>query len=782
MFKHLILSFLTPLLIPFLALALPNQINQQGLALDAAGDPIQGRHEVRVRLWREAAGGAAFFDEVHPNIEFREGYYSIAIGSVGVLEPQMMLGEVYLSISVGGGADFQPRTRLLKVPGAMVAEVALGIEGNLDLDSLSIGGVEVINSEGLWVGAPGSLQGPPGPAGPQGPAGLGGDSDTPEEIRVKLLEVDGSGSGIDADRLDSIDSSEFFRTPAQILAALVQVDGAGSGLDADRLDGIDSSEFIHTAVQIREKLKEVDGSGSGVDTDRLDGLDSGDFLRADGSIIVDGEMSLEGLLNLYHNAGAPAVCDASEMGALYYDSNLGAFVGCTGTEWHVFGSGSGGGDGGGGGGGGEIICGDGGDSPRDADGEATIPQIPIVGVSPYFADDRLSPDVWTNIPGREYSFTKAASSTTLRVNYQDVLGYDMSSENLACEWRLTINGVAARSFAGHSSKALGLRLWPTSLEWYLEGQRAGDHTLRIQVKKGPGAAQCLAGWTDGDAENSISVEEIDSHRLGIVQHMGESQTTSTAWVTVPGRTLIYAKQDHQTLIKVSYMDNLGSYMNSANYLCSWRLVMDGVVVGRFANSHGVSTKGWRIHPRHLAWLVDGVAVGQHTFEIQVIKATTGASQCLSGWPNGTVANSLVVQEVDGTHIAIKRDLADASTTPDSWTYLPGRDLSHTKAKAETQVRVTYMDTMGTNMVTRGWGCRWQLVVGSTVHGRPYNTYNSNAAGWRNDPTHMQWIVDGLAVGAHRYRIQVIRPESGATSHCRGGLNSPQNFLMIEEIQ
>ena len=45
------------------------------------------------------------------------------------------------------------------------------------------------------------------PQGPQGDPGADGSPDTPAQVRDKLLQVDGSGSGIDADKIDGTDSS-----------------------------------------------------------------------------------------------------------------------------------------------------------------------------------------------------------------------------------------------------------------------------------------------------------------------------------------------------------------------------------------------------------------------------------------------------------------------------------------------------------------------------------------------------------------------------------------------
>jgi hypothetical protein len=74
---------------------------------------------------------------------------------------------------------------------------------------------------------------------------------TAADILAKLLTVDGTGSGLDADTLDGHDAAYFATsasfTAAGILAALLTVDGTGSGLDADKLDGLDASGFASAA-------------------------------------------------------------------------------------------------------------------------------------------------------------------------------------------------------------------------------------------------------------------------------------------------------------------------------------------------------------------------------------------------------------------------------------------------------------------------------------------------------------------------------------------------------
>ena len=76
-------------------------------------------------------------------------------------------------------------------------------------------------------------------------------------------------------------------------------DGAGSGLDADLLDGKHASSFLlaaaYTAADILSKLKGVDGSGSGLDADMLDGKHASSFLLAAAYTAADVLSKLKGV-------------------------------------------------------------------------------------------------------------------------------------------------------------------------------------------------------------------------------------------------------------------------------------------------------------------------------------------------------------------------------------------------------------------------------------------------------------------------------------------------------
>jgi hypothetical protein len=153
---------------PAVASALPNELMQEGVLLDAAGNPLQGAHTIRVRIWNDLAAGAAVHDETFMNVQLVEGYYFIAVGSTRPLLGSLFTGNAFLGLTIDGGAELAPRLALRKVPAAFISDNAVG---DITPRTVSVGGNLVIDANGRWVGNVAGLQGPAGPAGPQGPVG-----------------------------------------------------------------------------------------------------------------------------------------------------------------------------------------------------------------------------------------------------------------------------------------------------------------------------------------------------------------------------------------------------------------------------------------------------------------------------------------------------------------------------------------------------------------------------------------------------------------------------------
>ena len=152
--------------LPSAAQALVNEIAQEGILMDAQGNPLQGAHAIRFRLYDAVQGGNVLFDEEHPNTPLTEGYYFLGIGSRVALDPAVFRRPaVFLGIAIDGQAELAPRLALRKVPAAFAADVATNAIGDITPRTVTVNGREVINAQGNWVGNVAGLQGPAGPAG-----------------------------------------------------------------------------------------------------------------------------------------------------------------------------------------------------------------------------------------------------------------------------------------------------------------------------------------------------------------------------------------------------------------------------------------------------------------------------------------------------------------------------------------------------------------------------------------------------------------------------------------
>ena len=74
--------------------------------------------------------------------------------------------------------------------------------------------------------------GPTGATGPQGPAGADGSPDTAAQVLAKLVTVDGSGSGLDADLLDGSHASAFAKLNGATFTGTVTAPNFVSSSDA----------------------------------------------------------------------------------------------------------------------------------------------------------------------------------------------------------------------------------------------------------------------------------------------------------------------------------------------------------------------------------------------------------------------------------------------------------------------------------------------------------------------------------------------------------------------
>lgn len=163
-----------------MAADVPATLTHQGRLFDDAGKPITDSLQITFNFYLAPNDAAPAVSETL-DVTLEDGYFSVSLGKVNSIVDLLQSGApLYLGIAVGNDAEMTPRTIVQSVPYAIVSSNAIG---DITPTSVSIGGTEVINSSGQWVGDPTGLVGATGPAGangmtgmtgPQGPAGANG--------------------------------------------------------------------------------------------------------------------------------------------------------------------------------------------------------------------------------------------------------------------------------------------------------------------------------------------------------------------------------------------------------------------------------------------------------------------------------------------------------------------------------------------------------------------------------------------------------------------------------
>jgi hypothetical protein len=135
----------------------PAGLTQQGRLLDNAGQPVNGLVSFTFSIYEDAEGGDALWSE-EQEITLDEGYFSARLGDEGAnaFPAELFSGNVrYLGIRVGSDPEMTPRQRIASVPYAFLAdraEVATNVTGAITPTSVSVGGVDVIDTAGKLHG------------------------------------------------------------------------------------------------------------------------------------------------------------------------------------------------------------------------------------------------------------------------------------------------------------------------------------------------------------------------------------------------------------------------------------------------------------------------------------------------------------------------------------------------------------------------------------------------------------------------------------------------------
>jgi hypothetical protein len=136
-----------PAAAPLSAVAAPDKIGFEGYATDAFGAPVaDGAHTIVFKLYSVPTGGSVLWSQTLTPTTVG-GYYSVLLGpiSAGVWDS----GVEYIGVTIDGGSEVSPRTRMTAVPFALYAQnvpwsgissIPAGFADGVD-DTVSVGNV-----------------------------------------------------------------------------------------------------------------------------------------------------------------------------------------------------------------------------------------------------------------------------------------------------------------------------------------------------------------------------------------------------------------------------------------------------------------------------------------------------------------------------------------------------------------------------------------------------------------------------------------------------------------
>ena len=191
--------------------AIPQTINYQGYLTDSGGDPLNGTVDMVFRLYDVDTGGSPLWTETQTGVQVTDGLFSVNLGEVDPITNPLDLPfdtPYWLGVQVGLDAEMTPRQPVTSVGYAYRAEIADAVtEGGVDSSMLAL---DAVTADKIDDGAVLTAHLDTGAVTTDK---LDDDAVTSAKILNNTVTaddiVDGPGSLLDADTLDSLNASDF---------------------------------------------------------------------------------------------------------------------------------------------------------------------------------------------------------------------------------------------------------------------------------------------------------------------------------------------------------------------------------------------------------------------------------------------------------------------------------------------------------------------------------------------------------------------------------------------
>ena len=248
---------------PVVALAVPEMINYQGYLTDAGGNPMNGEVALTFRIYSEENSGAVVWNESHAGVMVIDGVFNVVLGSFVPISSEILDGECYLGITVGTDSEMTPRMKLTSAAYSIRAGYAESVaDGSVTTSALSDISVteskiasSAVSSAKL---ASGSVTSAKVATGAVSSDKIASGAVSSDKIASGAVSSDKIATGavssaklaspsVTADKIATGAVTASHLQDGTALAEILDDDGSGSDLDADRLDGLDSTAFASSA-------------------------------------------------------------------------------------------------------------------------------------------------------------------------------------------------------------------------------------------------------------------------------------------------------------------------------------------------------------------------------------------------------------------------------------------------------------------------------------------------------------------------------------------------------
>ena len=102
------------------------EISVQGVLRDPLGTTVEdGYYSISFKLYNVESGGTALWEETQGSVEIQHGVFSVELGTVNSMTDLTFIEDYWIGISVEGGTEMTPRTKLTTSP---YSKAVFGIE------------------------------------------------------------------------------------------------------------------------------------------------------------------------------------------------------------------------------------------------------------------------------------------------------------------------------------------------------------------------------------------------------------------------------------------------------------------------------------------------------------------------------------------------------------------------------------------------------------------------------------------------------------------------------